>query len=101
MWWSNKVSYIKARNCDKAFNGEISTGQVTHSLLSLATEGVQSQEAFERSQQYHDIDFIDNVQRTLRLLRLFAFTTSEFDKRTIAEQEDTTAQVQKKIVPKI
>ena len=42
MWWSNKVSYIKARNCDKGFNGEITEGQVTHSLLSLATEGVQS-----------------------------------------------------------
>ena len=92
MWWSNKVCYIKARNCDKGFNGEIVKDQVTHSLLSLATKGVQSEDAFEKSQHYHDIDFIDNVQRTLRLLRLFAFTTSEFDKRSIAEQEDTTAE---------
>ena len=36
MWWSNKVSFIKARNCDKEYNGTIAEGQVTHSLLSLA-----------------------------------------------------------------
>ena len=101
MWWSNKVSYIKARNCDKEFNGSIAEGQETHSLLSLAVKGVQSEDSYEKAQQYHDIDFIDNIQRTLRLLRLFSFTTSEYDKRSIAEQEDTTASVQKKLVPKI
>ena len=26
MWWSNKVSYIKAKNCDAKFNGEIDDG---------------------------------------------------------------------------
>jgi hypothetical protein len=26
MWWKNKVSYIKARNCDEAFNPDIYPG---------------------------------------------------------------------------
>lgn len=85
MWWNNKVSYICAKNCDEKFNGEIAEGQATHSMLSLAVEGVHSEEAVLKCQMYHDIDFIDNVQRTLRLLRLLAFTTNEFDKRTLAE----------------
>ena len=93
MWWSNKFSYIKARNCNKEFNGSIAEGQEIHFLLSLAVKGVQSEDSYEKAPQYHDIDFIDNIQRTLRLLRLLAFTTSEFDKRSIAEQEDTTSQV--------
>ena len=86
MWWNNKVSYIKARNCDDSFNPEITEGQVTHSMLSLATKGMQSEDAVEKAQYCHDIDFIDNVQRTLRLLRLLAFTTNAYDKRSLEEQ---------------
>jgi hypothetical protein len=26
MWWKNKVSYIKARNCDETFNADIYSG---------------------------------------------------------------------------
>lgn len=40
MWWNNKVSYIKCKNCDDEFNGEIDDGQVTHSILPLAIVGV-------------------------------------------------------------
>lgn len=40
MWWNNKVAFIKARNCDETFNSEIIDDQVTHSILSLAVEGV-------------------------------------------------------------
>jgi len=36
MWSQNKVSYIKCKNCDEKFNGEIETDQVTHSILPLA-----------------------------------------------------------------
>jgi len=61
MWWENKVSYIKSKNCDKAFNPEISEGQVTHSLLAFAVKGVQSENAVDLAQQYYDIDFIDNI----------------------------------------
>lgn len=61
MWWNNKVSYIKSQNCDEQFNGEIADGQVTHSMLSLAVKGVQSEDAVDRCQYLHDIDFIDNV----------------------------------------
>jgi hypothetical protein len=87
MWWANKVSYIKARNCDEKFNATIYDGQVTHSVLPLAVKGIQSEDAAERSQYTHDIDFIDNVQRTLRLLRLLSFTTNAYDKRTLEEQQ--------------
>ena len=87
MWWKDKVSYIKSRNCDSEFNPEISDGQATQSMLSLAVKGVQSDEAVERCQYFHDIDFIDNVQRILRLMRLLAFTTNAYDKRSIEEQQ--------------
>jgi hypothetical protein len=85
MWWNNKVSYIKCRNCDDTFNQNIEDGQATHSLLCQAVTGVQTENAVELSQQYYDIDFIDNIQRTLRLLRLLSFTTNAYDKRTVEE----------------
>lgn len=85
MWWSNKVSYIKSKNCDETFNDEIEDGQVTHSMLSLAVKGIQSENAEEQCQYLHDVDFIDNIQKTLRLLRLLAFTTNAYDKRTVEE----------------
>jgi len=87
MWWANKVSYIKSKNCDEKFNPDIEDGQATHAMLSLAVEGMQSQNAVEQCTYYHDIDFIDNVQRTLRLLRLLAFTTAAYDKRSLEEQQ--------------
>lgn len=43
MWWSNKVSYIKCKNCDETFNSEIEDKMVTHSMLSLAVVGVYNQ----------------------------------------------------------
>lgn len=57
----------------------------THSMLSLAVVGVYPQNTVDQCQYYHDIDFIDNVQRMLRLLRLLSFTTSAYDKRTLEE----------------
>ena len=94
MWWANKVTYIKSKNCDEKFNPDIEDKQVTHAMLSLAVQGMQesfpkhvSQNAVEQCTYYHDIDFIDNVQRTLRLLRLLAFTTAAFDKRSLEEQQ--------------
>ena len=61
MWWADKVSYIKSKNCDEAFNKEIEDGQVTHSMLSLAIAGVQSQEAVEACSSFEDVDFIDTT----------------------------------------
>jgi len=55
------VSYIKAKNCDEVFNKEIEDGQVTHSMLSLAIAGVQSQEALGKCSSFEDVDFIDNT----------------------------------------
>jgi hypothetical protein len=87
MWWSNKVAYVKARNCEDAFNGDIEKDQSTHSILPFAVNGVQSQNAVDQCQYLNDIDFMDNVQRTLRLLRLLSFTTGAYDKRTTEEQQ--------------
>lgn len=86
MWWSNKVSYINCQNSATEFDGGIMAGQVTHCLLSLAVKGVESENAQDQCQYYHDIDFIDNVQRILRLMRLLSFTTAAYDKRSIEEQ---------------
>lgn len=44
-----------------------------------------TQDAVEACEFVFDIDFIDNVQRTMRLLRLMSFTTGAFDKRTLDE----------------
>lgn len=87
MWWNNKVSYIKAKNSDPSFNEEILDGQLTHSMLQLAVDGVQSEEAAQQAQFVHDIDFIDTVSKTLRLTRLLSFTVNEFDKRSLEEQQ--------------
>lgn len=48
-WWNNKVSYIKARNCDESFDGDFLPGQLTHIMLSCAVNGVQSEQAAEKS----------------------------------------------------
>ena len=86
MWWKDKVSYIKAKNSDAAFNGDILEEQLTHSMLQLAVEGVQSEQAVQACQSVNDIDFIDTVAKTLRLTRLLSFTVNEFDKRSLEEQ---------------
>lgn len=44
-----------------------------------------TQDAVDRCEFVYDIDFIDNVQRTLRIMRLLAFTTDAYDKRTLEE----------------
>ena len=86
-WWNNKVCYIKARNCDESYDGDFYPKQLTHSMLSLAIEGVQSDHAAEKSKSCHDIDFIDNVSKILRLTKLLSFTVNHFDKRTLEEQQ--------------
>jgi hypothetical protein len=58
---------------------------VTHAVLPLAIVGVQTEDAVDKCSYFHDIDYIDNIQRLLRLMRLLAFTTNAFDKRTIEE----------------
>lgn len=87
MWWSNKVAYIKARNCDPTFNTDFDDGAETHSLLAFAVKGVYSEDTYEKCQYLHDIDFIDNVQRVLRMTRLLSFSTDAFDKRSLEEQQ--------------
>lgn len=86
-WWNNKVAFIKARNCDEAFNGEIMANQATHIMLNEATKGVFSDDATNRSEYVHDIEFMDTVTKILRMTRLFSFTTGAYDKRTLEQQQ--------------
>jgi hypothetical protein len=84
-WWANKVSFIKARNCEESFNGDIMDGQATHAMLPLAVKGVYSEAAVDKSNYVFDIEFIDTVVRTLRMTRLLAFSTAAYDKRSLEE----------------
>lgn len=95
MWWNNKCVFFDGKNSEEKYNGEIKKGQATHSTLPLAVKGMVdtkevtgtmlTQDGLEQCEFVHDIDFIDNVQRTLRLLRLLAFTTNAYDKRTLEQ----------------
>ena len=93
MWWKNKVAFINAKNSDENFNGEIKKDQVTHAMLTLAVKAIVEakldngipQDTVEQCSFVNDIDFIDNVQRTLRLLRLLSFTVDAYDKRTLEQ----------------
>ena len=86
-WWRDKVSYIKARNCDEEYDGSFLNGQLTHSMLAQAVKGVQTEQGSERCQYVNDIDFVDMVSRVLRLTRLLSFTLHHFDKRSLEEQQ--------------
>ena len=44
-----------------------------------------TQDAVDKCEFVYDIDFIDNVTRTLRIMRLLSFTTAAYDKRTLEE----------------
>jgi len=44
-----------------------------------------SQDAAEKCDFVYDIDFIDNVRRTMQMMRLLSFTTDAYDKRTMEE----------------
>ena len=95
MWWNNKCVFIEARNSHDKFNGDIKKHQATQAMLTLAVKAIVdtkeqtgtmlTQDAVENCVFVHDIDFIDNIQRTLRLLRLLSFTTDAYDKRTLEE----------------
>lgn len=53
---------------------EIMGGQETHATLSQATQGLCTDQAFTTSGEVTYIEFTDTVKKTLRLLRLFAFS---------------------------
>ena len=75
MYWPNKCAFVRTSDLAEQADVRIAAGHETHSLMPLALEGGHaSTEAYERSQQYSYIDFIDTVRKTLRLTRLLAFT---------------------------
>lgn len=82
MWWKNKCVFVDTKNSSNKFNGDIKKGQATQAMLPLAIKSlVESNissavtaDGAERCSYVNDIDFIDNVQRTMRLLRLLSFT---------------------------
>lgn len=87
------MAFIECRNSHAKYNSDFRKNQATQSMLSLAvkslvedkdTNGTMlSQDAVDRCEFVNDIDFIDNVQRLMRLLRPMSFTVNEYDKRTI------------------
>lgn len=94
-WWKDKCVFIDAKNSHEKFNGDIKKGQATQAMLSLSVKSIVekkketgtmlTQDAVEACEFVFDIDFIDNVQKTMRLLRLMSFTTGAYDKRTLDE----------------
>lgn len=77
MWWNNKVSFVEGCRQDQEdnCNAQIANGHLTHVLLSQACEPPSTSEAASmicKDLQY--IEFTDTVKKTLRLLRLFAFS---------------------------
>ena len=49
-------------------------GQETHATLKLASTGLCTEQATTTSGEVTYIEFTDTVKKTLRLLRLFAFS---------------------------
>ena len=77
MWWNNKVSFVEGcrQNQTENCNATIEAGALTHGLLSQACEPPNcSMSASLMSKDMQYIEFTDTVKKTLRLLRLFAFS---------------------------
>jgi hypothetical protein len=76
MWWSNKVSFVEGtRDTDAAQKVRLAENQLTHSILVQAlVPEVCSPKAKERCTSVSNIEFIDTVKKTLRLLRLLSFS---------------------------
>lgn len=75
-WWNNKVSFMEGCKQSQADNckAEIMEGQETHATLQQATQGLCTPQATSTSGVVTYIEFTDTVKKTLRLLRLFAFS---------------------------
>jgi cancer susceptibility candidate protein 1 len=74
MWWPNKCAFVRCNDEHEACDTRILAGHETQSILSLAVDGHVTAEALWRCQQLREIDFIETVQKTLRLTRLIAFS---------------------------
>lgn len=77
MWWNNKVSFVQGcrQNQDDNCNATIEDGALTHGLLSQACEPPNcSMNASMMCKDLQYIEFTDTVKKTLRLIRLFAFS---------------------------
>ena len=76
MWWNNKVSFVEGCKQSQEDNckAEIMQGKETHATLTQACVGVCSPQALTTAGEVTYIEFTDTVKKTLRLLRLFAFS---------------------------
>lgn len=76
MWWNNKVSFVEGCKQTQEDNckAEIMEGRETHATLTQATQGLCTDQAHTTSGEVTYIEFTDTVKKTLRLLRLFAFS---------------------------
>ena len=75
-WWNTKVSFMTGCKQSQEDNckSEIMAGQETHATLKLASLGPCSEQATNTSGEVTYIEFTDTVKKTLRLMRLFAFS---------------------------
>ena len=74
MWWPDKCSYVKCDDLADECDTSIKDGHLTHAMMTLAIEGKVSEEAHYRCFGYTYIEFIETVQKMLRLTRLLSFT---------------------------
>ena len=74
MWWPNKCAFVRCSDDADQFDSRLVPNQETHAMLPVTLKDHVTAEAYERSQQYSYIDFIETVKKTLRLTRLLAFT---------------------------
>jgi hypothetical protein len=74
-WWCNKVGFIQsARDVDPTCNAELIDGQVYHALMAQTVESQCSPQVHETALDYNFVELNETVKKTLRLLRLFAFS---------------------------
>lgn len=77
MWWNNKVSFVEGcrNDMETGCDAQIAAGALTHGMLSQACEAQGPQDTTgDIVKNLEFIEFTDTVKKTLRLLRLFAFS---------------------------
>lgn len=75
-WWNNKVTFMEGcKDTDEVCDARIMEGQLTHSLLSQSiVPPFCSDQAHAITTDFTEVEFINTVKQTLRLIRLFSFS---------------------------
>lgn len=74
-WWGNKCAFQKGcKDTDTKCNAQLAEGQVTHGLLAQSIESQCSLQAYQTCIDYTQVELVNTLKKTLRLLRLFSFS---------------------------